>query len=118
VVSPLFYTNPFLARKNLVEQNIASTIEHIQTLTKTVDNQRKIQEVEMQQALQNERFANVENEWLQRKKEMLAARDQIAEREKQRMDRLLASANLLGMKKHELANETKKMNVPDVMDIE
>ena len=80
-------SNSHPARKHFVETYMQNTLNHISTLGKTAEMNKKRFEDGIRQELLDKKISNLESEWDSRKDELQTARQELALREKQRLER-------------------------------
>ncbi|ORY31167.1 hypothetical protein BCR33DRAFT_724099 [Rhizoclosmatium globosum] len=85
------------ARKNFVDHQNNATKLHALSLAKVVGANRQDFETRLDQKTINAKFKEVENEWLARREEMLAAREELARLDHTRAERLVRNAKTVGV---------------------
>lgn len=99
------------ARKAFIETQLQNTLNHISTVTKTMEANRRQFDSELKQEAMDQELYRLQSEWEERKNELTATRKEIEVREKQRLERLLRNVNVIGMKKHELETELDNLDL-------
>ncbi len=120
------------ARKTFIESQLQNTIHHLESVTKTMEVNRKQFESDLKQELMDRQLDQLQTEWEHRKQEMVGARKEIDMRERKRLERyvdstfkklvfsifidcslfirLLRNMNVIGMKRQELETELKNLD--------
>jgi hypothetical protein len=85
------------ARKAFIAQQTTSTLKHSTALERAIGVNRRQHDRHINDDDVEQRFKQVENEWLARREELLEARAELARRDKERVERLVAHARSVGV---------------------
>lgn len=99
------------ARQEMIDNHNKGTQRHVNLMSKAVGVNRRLLERDVDEAMMNTRFSEIENEWMQRKEDLNNVRQNLVQLEKMRLERLLKNIRKVGVSKDELLQELEKKGV-------